>query len=480
MFARPAAARGDRVFFGCLLTMALAACAPTPNPPQPPPTEAPRTATATAVPPATATPTRTLRPTRAPTPTATQTSAPLSVPTAPLPPQPALRLPEGFSVEVFELRPGINPADPFQPVAASGDAVLERHRAQRELEWLGGVDYTIEIDGQATGYLGSERIVVTVDDPIIDGVFNNVLEVRIGDRLVYRGEPEPRGPGLLNSLWIDGSHWYVQLTHTRVIRNVEVELVSDVLRDGQSLSAVYGYDEVFGFQLIAGRPFFFHRVGDAYGLMWDGAEIPLPYTAIVHNLCCGGGPRNPMASLDMTSFFALQNDTWYYVEAGMFEPPDGPTATPDVSSAADVFPVAWPASGRVWRAEQPLCPSLNGILQAPLLQRDEAQAILTRFAQLDGEAARSGADTAFWERLAAAGRDGYSVPLAQIRVDYAGVSPYADPLRTQCGDMTMRLSQWVELCSRECSALAQDPSASVTDVYLINRFGHWLVWATYP
>jgi len=52
-------------------------------------------------------------------------------------------LPDGFDA-------GNNQPDPFLPVAALGEAVLERHRARRESELPGLVDYTLKPNRPAT------------------------------------------------------------------------------------------------------------------------------------------------------------------------------------------------------------------------------------------------------------------------------------------------------------------------------------------
>jgi hypothetical protein len=40
---------------------------------------------------------------------------------------------------------------------------------------------------------------------------------------------------------------------------------------------------------------------------------------ILHYGCCSAGMLNPIRALNMVSFFAQAESTWYYVEIGIYE-----------------------------------------------------------------------------------------------------------------------------------------------------------------
>lgn len=473
------------------LALSLAAGCAAPAPAASPPAEATSTALHTSPTPRptsarTPTPTRTLWPTPAPTHPPTVTPSPTPVATAELPQQLELELPDGFSLEAFELAVRPLPGEPFQPVGASAAAVLERHRGQRELEWplfIGTIeDAEAYYAFQAIGAVGDERFyarslaVQSEDRGMLEGV-----EVIRDDQVLYTIPPETMGPGLLGRLWVDGPHWYLNVLHARPVLGTELELVADVIADGQSLSERNGFDEAFNFQLLAGRPFFFYRSVDGYGFSYDGVLYPMTYTSIEHSLCCAGGVMNPLAGQDMVAFFAQRGETWYYVEAGVFQPAESVTSSPAPTSVSEVYPDPVPVQGRGAWAEGQLCPSLTDVLQPTALQLDTVLGVLQRLSSADSESARAASDPAFWRRLASGVQQ--TPDLAAERLSPAApavVSPHADRLREHCGAAVVQVSWWVEICPDDCSVAEFRSPALITHAYLLNRGGHWLVWATYP
>ena len=93
----------------------------------------------------------------------------------------------------------------------------------------------------------------------------------------------------------------------------------EVFRSGESLSELFGYDETFGFQLMAGEPFFIFRKGDEFGLNYAGEEVMLGFDEVAHHYCCGFSLYNPTHYENMVAFFASREGKRYYVEAGVFE-----------------------------------------------------------------------------------------------------------------------------------------------------------------
>ncbi len=116
----------------------------------------------------------------------------------------------------------------------------------------------------------------------------------------------------VHSLWSWDGHWVL-------------EVENDVLIDGASAAEAQSYDQIFGWQIIAGQPFFFFQKSDFlsqtsyFGLSYAGQEVePYHYEEIVHYQCCEGSMFNPSGNGVMIWFYALRDGTWTYVEAGVY------------------------------------------------------------------------------------------------------------------------------------------------------------------
>lgn len=474
-------ATSKRARQGLSLVMAaglVVACAApasvTPSPNRPGSTETP-TSSATS----TSRPTATLTRTAVPAPTLTSTATPVA--TAALPPHPAFELPQGLTIEQWELESPYLPPDPFVPAAASLEAVLERHRDQRARVWPGLVDYNVSEGGQLIAATGGTFILARVEVLMTDAGYKEQLTVAVDDRIVLQNPPETRGVGMLDRLLVHDGHWYLEVTHARPVA-ADIELVSDVIRDGQSLSRALGYDEVFGIHLIAHAPFYLYRRGEAYGLWYDGVEIPTDYSGISHNVCCAGGPTNPLRSEDMITFFAQRGDAWVYVELGAFAPPDAtPTPKPDPAAQPAVYlPPMSPAERVSFPAGQ-LCPNLTGVYWPMAFDRQTALAVIDRFVSDDLAVARSATDPAYWSRLDAGEQRPFAVaPERYSDPQRTGEGMFASQVSSACPVWTNEISWRVLVCPGACTAADLNTPDALPEIVLLNRDGHWLVWATHP
>lgn len=97
-----------------------------------------------------------------------------------------------------------------------------------------------------------------------------------------------------------------------------VELKGDVIIEGKSLREQHGYDEVFGWRLIDGKPFYFYRIGDKIGISYDGRHQGAEYDEVMHYMCCEPAAFNPMGNDAMVWFHARKGEMWHYVEAGVY------------------------------------------------------------------------------------------------------------------------------------------------------------------
>jgi len=95
-----------------------------------------------------------------------------------------------------------------------------------------------------------------------------------------------------------------------------------IVRDGILLNDLYGYDNAFSVFLLNGKPIFFFRRVDQYGISFNGQEILLPYPNISYGpVCCesGGNLRwNPRATDSVVGFYVERgNSDYQYIEIGL-------------------------------------------------------------------------------------------------------------------------------------------------------------------
>jgi hypothetical protein len=129
--------------------------------------------------------------------------------------------------------------------------------------------------------------------------------VWVGGREVYTGTAPMMVTHPLRGFAVWDSHW-------------ALELEDQVIVDGKDLGAKMGYDKVFGFQVLGGKPFYFYEDDGAVHLSYDGETLPATYDQVVHNQCCEPSMFNVQGNQDMTWFHALREGMWYYVEAGSY------------------------------------------------------------------------------------------------------------------------------------------------------------------
>jgi hypothetical protein len=114
-------------------------------------------------------------------------------------------------------------------------------------------------------------------------------------------------------------HWVLELAQRVENLDSSVYFSGRVFVDGDSLNEKSGYDESFGFQTIAGRPFYFYKRTGYIGIVADGQDVPLGYDEVPHYGCCSAGALNPRIAPTMIAFFARRGNGWYYVEIGAFD-----------------------------------------------------------------------------------------------------------------------------------------------------------------
>ncbi len=118
--------------------------------------------------------------------------------------------------------------------------------------------------------------------------------------------------GLLEA-WGYDNHWVIEVMTDDGV---------DIIRDGESLKGKNQYKEVFAFQLLDNKPFyFFRKENNSYGVNFDGAEIQLEYEDIPYDNPSPGMDRSVIQYQYKVLFYAVKNGIWRSVVIGAFGKP---------------------------------------------------------------------------------------------------------------------------------------------------------------
>ncbi len=131
---------------------------------------------------------------------------------------------------------------------------------------------------------------------------------------VYEIETGTTGSSGLLQAWAYDDHW--------VIEFITAEMDVDIIYDGQSQKFAHGYDEVFGFQILADRPFYFFRQNDSWGINFDNQEYYLNYDDIPYTNISIGMDVSVTQYQNMVLFQAERDNQRYSVVIGVF--PESP------------------------------------------------------------------------------------------------------------------------------------------------------------
>ena len=109
--------------------------------------------------------------------------------------------------------------------------------------------------------------------------------------------------------WGYNNHWVVEVMTDDGV---------DIIRDGESLKAINEYKQVFAFQLLNNKPFFFfQKKDDSYGVNYDDAEILLDYDEIPYDNPSPGLDRSVIHYQGMVLYRAGKDNVWRWVVVGM-------------------------------------------------------------------------------------------------------------------------------------------------------------------
>ncbi len=83
--------------------------------------------------------------------------------------------------------------------------------------------------------------------------------------------------------------------------------------DGEILNEELGFQEIFYWRLVDGKPAYFFRKDGRVGFSYNGEIFPLEYQDIARYKCCGYAVNNPSIGDHNARFFAERDGVWYYV-----------------------------------------------------------------------------------------------------------------------------------------------------------------------
>ncbi len=89
-----------------------------------------------------------------------------------------------------------------------------------------------------------------------------------------------------------------------------------LFENGRLVNRSLGFDEIFGWQLLNGQPFYFYTQRGAVGLSYDGSILPVSFNEVVHDACCEAAMFNEGGNASMVWFYARSLGNWEYVEIG--------------------------------------------------------------------------------------------------------------------------------------------------------------------
>jgi hypothetical protein len=127
----------------------------------------------------------------------------------------------------------------------------------------------------------------------------------------------------IQGLWTFSNHWILEIANvTQEISSqneISLDVQGQIIQDGEFLNDRYSYEEVFNFQMMKGKPFYFFKRDGQIGISYDNQEVQLGYTQIPHYQCCSAAELNPKRAQNMVAFFAQRDGKWYYVEIGVYK-----------------------------------------------------------------------------------------------------------------------------------------------------------------
>ncbi len=204
----------------------------------------------------------------------------------------------------------LNEGRHFTPIGLSLEEVMAKRAAERENP-LKNKDH--ELDGKELRYSygglpGFGKVKIQLDGKTIF--------------TASYGDDSPVDP--VGGLWVLDGKWILELIriNTRTENNtVYTDTRGDIIIDGKSMNDRFGYDESFGFQILAAKAFYFYEKDGQTGFVYDGQHVQTGFSEVPHYGCCSAAAWNPFHFQNMVSFFAEKGEKGtekLYVEVGVY------------------------------------------------------------------------------------------------------------------------------------------------------------------
>lgn len=221
-----------------------------------------------------------------------------------------------LSLEAYPLQ---KPPDPdnltFLPIGTTQETVLAKHQAERERTTVNQLYHTSGDPYPRTDSLGPGQELTAVLNLSSQEPFRQTISLLKDEEIIFSvdaGLPSPALP--LQGLWSDEDHWVLEVLYTD-----QDIWQGRIYRDGELLNQSKAYQDMFGFQLLAGQPIYFFQQNGKTGFSYNEEEYDLPFTEILHYGCCSAAGLNPIQAENMVAFYALSGEDWFYVELGDFQ-----------------------------------------------------------------------------------------------------------------------------------------------------------------
>jgi len=240
-------------------------------------------------------------------------------------------MPSGLGIDVYELKgpPGTEPLIFFPVSDQSQEKILAVHNEERKQmfannSFFDAMSFSMKIQYGESELIAHEKY-TAYDEPNSGSLASALVEVILDGQVIYTadaGEGSPLTP--LQGLWSSNQDWileyaFIKVTYNEKENSASSEATGHLVQNGILLNEQYNYDEIFGFQLLNEKPFYFFEKNGEIGISYDEKVTMLGFEEIPHYGCCSAGILNPNRSQNMVSFFAEKNNTWYYCEIGVYE-----------------------------------------------------------------------------------------------------------------------------------------------------------------
>lgn len=148
------------------------------------------------------------------------------------------------------------------------------------------------------------------------------IEVSKDGEVIFQTDAGEISPlSTLQRFWVEDGHWTLEINRVanrREGNSVYSDTTGEIYRDGALLNETYGYEEMFNFQMMGGKPFYFYRQDGKVRASYNGRTLPVEYDDIPHYGCCSSATLNPEGGANWVGFFAQRGNTWYYTEIGLY------------------------------------------------------------------------------------------------------------------------------------------------------------------